>query len=187
MTPGSEFQGVIRDGRIELDDPVHWPDGTRVIVSAARTESARDVELGEVIIAGFGLAGRSVADTVDHLGGRCTIVEKNPDTVETQRSLGRRILHGDISDESVLEAAGIGSADALALTVPDEEAVLRAIEVARRLNPEIYIIARTMYASRGIKAIELGADDVIKSEQTVAQQFREKLVRRLDRRSKATG
>ena len=76
------------------------------------------------------------------------------------------------------------SADALALTVPDEAAVLRSIEIARRLNPDIYIIARTMYASRGQRAIQLGADDVIKSEQTVAQQFHAKLIQKLRRTSR---
>jgi hypothetical protein len=39
----------------------------------------------------------------------------------------------------------------------DEEAVLEATSLARRLRPEIYIIARTNYSSKGMQASQLGA------------------------------
>ena len=172
----NERYGVLRNGRIELEDAVDWPDGTRVQVRADRVpEPHADFGVGRVIIAGFGLAGRCVADFVAAGDIDYVIVERNPVTVETQRALGRTVIAGDVSDEATLEAAGVRSAAVLALTVPEEDAVLRATELARRLNPKLYIIARTTYASCGMKAIQLGADDVIKSEQAVALQFHEKL------------
>ena len=70
-------------------------------------------------------------------------------------------------------------ASILALTIPDEEAVLAATSLARRLRPEIYILARTNYSSKGMQASQLGADDVIKAEQAVALQFYDRLSRRL--------
>jgi CPA2 family monovalent cation:H+ antiporter-2 len=134
---------------------------------------------GHVIIVGFGLAGRCVADLLDSAGLSYTIIEKNPVTVETQRALGRRVLAGSTSDAQTLTEAGLNTASILALTIPDEDAVLEAISLARRLRPEIYIIARTTYSSKGMQASQLGADDVVKAEQAVALQFYDRLSRRL--------
>ena len=130
---------------------------------------------GHIIIIGFGLAGRCVSDLLDGAKVPYTIVERNPVTVETQRALGRNIIEGNALDTQTLIDAGLNTAAILALTIPDEEAVLRATSLARRLRPEIHIIARTNYASKGMRASQLGADEVIKAEQAVALQFYEKV------------
>jgi CPA2 family monovalent cation:H+ antiporter-2 len=136
---------------------------------------------GHVIIVGFGLAGRCVADLLDQANVAYTIVEKNPVTVETQRALGRSIIEGDATETEALMEAGLHTATILALTIPDEDAVLNAISLSRRLQPKIYILARTNYSSKGMKASQLGADEVIKAEQAVALQFYERLSRRIRR------
>jgi Trk K+ transport system NAD-binding subunit len=180
--PGSDkgCYGTYRDGRIELDGDVSWPAGAKVRVHPVEAEdvrvAARD---GRVVVAGFGLAGRGVAELLDKSKIEYTIIERNVDTIATQGRLGRAVVCGDVSDASVLVAAGVPDASVIALTVPDEDAVLKAIAISRRLNPRIYIVARTMYASRGIEARRLGADDVIKSEQAVAIQFFELLRARM--------
>ena len=171
--------GVYHDGRVELDAPVDWPDETRVIVTPVLPPDAAARLDGHVIIVGFGLAGRCVADLLDRSKLSYTIIEKNPVTVETQRALGRDILSGDATSAETLTDAGLNAASILALTIPDEEAVLKATSLARRLNHGIYIIARTNYSSKGMKASQLGADDVIKAEQAVALQFYDRLSRRI--------
>lgn len=174
--------GVYRHGHIDLQAPVDWPEGTRVAVQPIVPGTADSVPplIDSVIIAGFGLAGRCVADLIEAADIPCVIIERNPVTVETQRALGRHVLEGDISDEQTLIRAGVKHADVLALTVPEEPAVLAATQKARQLNPDIYIIARTNYASRGMQAARLGADDVVKSELAVAQQFYAKLKHKLE-------
>jgi len=132
-----------------------------------------------VIIAGFGLAGRYVADLLQGVGIRFTVIERNAVTVATQRALGREIIFGDVTSAETLERAGLHEAGLLALTVPDEDAVLKGIALARRLRPDIYIIARTNYSSKGMRASQLGADDVVKAEQAVALQFYERLSQHL--------
>lgn len=166
-------------GQIELDAQADWPDGARLVVTPVLPLSATGHLEGHVIIVGFGLAGRVVADLLDLAKLSCTILEKNPVTVETQRALGRDIIEGDATDADTLIKAGLNTAAILALTIPDEEAVLNAIALARRLRPKIYIIARTNYSSKGMRASQLGADDVIKAEQAVALQFYDKLSRRI--------
>ena len=174
--------GVFHHGQVELDGPVDWPAGIRVVIQPveAFSEAAAGAG-GPVIIAGFGLGGRYVADLLDHGGIPYVVVEQNPVTVETQACLGRRIVLGDVSKEATLREADVETASTLALTIPDEQAVLKATSLARRLNPGIYIIARTTYTSSGLQASQLGADEVIKAEQAVALQFYERLRRRLSR------
>lgn len=180
MSGDAEHAGIYRHGQVELNASCDWPQGARVLVRLASDSSQTDIlDWGDVIIAGFGLAGRCVADFVQPAARRCVVVERNPVTVATQRALGRNVVEGDISEKAVLLEAGIRDASVLALTIPDEAAVLRATELARSLNSEIYIIVRTTYASCGMKAAQLGADDVVKSEQAVAMQFYEKLRHRL--------
>lgn len=181
LNPDSDHSpgGVYHDQRVELDGPVDWPDDTRVIVTPVLPLGAAAKLDGHVIIVGFGLAGRCVADLLDQSELSYTIIERNPVTVETQRALGRDIIAGDATSAETLADAGLNTASILALTIPDEEAVLKATSLARRLNHSVYIIARTNYSSKGMQASQLGADDVIKAEQAVALQFYDRLSRRI--------
>ena len=176
----SEYLGVYEDGVVRLSANVSWPDGTRVAVRVADVgPTAPGKKLGKVIVAGFGLSGRWIADIFDRHEIEYVVVEKNPETVKAQRKLGRAVIEGDISEEETLRQAGIDKASILALTVPDEQAVLDATRLARSIKPGIYIVARTLYSSSGMRASQLGADEVIKAEQAVARQFYEMLLRKI--------
>ena len=153
------------EGRVKLDGVPDWSEGTRLVVTPVLPLEVEGIANGHVIIVGFGLAGRCVADLLDQSKHSYAIVERNPVTVETQRALGRTIVKGNAASADTLIEAGLNTADILALTIPDEEAVLEATSLARRLRPNIYIIARTNYSSKGMRAAQLGADDVIKAEQ----------------------
>ncbi len=123
------------------------------------------------IIAGYGLVGRAVADELKKMGVRTTIVEMNPSTVTRQAKLGRSIVFGDVSSPEVLETAGIHDADALILTIPDSESVMRACQIARQMHPEIFIVARTNFVSQGIAAAGLGANGVVVEEMATAKEM----------------
>jgi voltage-gated potassium channel Kch len=176
----TEYLGVYQDGAIRLSGAINWPDGTPVTVRVADIDydhAAR--QLGKVIIAGYGLAGRWLADIFDRHGIEYVIVERNAETIDAQRKIGKTMIEGDISEEETLRRAGIEEASILALTVPDEEAVLQATQLARAIKPEIYIVARTLYSSSGMQASQLGADEVIKAEQVIARSFYEMLLRKI--------
>ncbi|MFQ5414761.1 MAG: NAD-binding protein [Phycisphaerae bacterium] len=177
-------RATYRDHQVLLGDPVDWPDGTKLMVVPVLTEADAAVSLdGHVLIAGFGLAGRYVADLLESVNIEYVVIERNPVTVETQRALGRRIVQGDVTESETLAAASLHEAAILALTIPDDEAVLAATTLARRLRPDIYIIARTNYSSKGMRASQLGADDVVKAEHAVALHFYECLSRRIRSRT----
>jgi voltage-gated potassium channel Kch len=122
-----------------------------------------------VIIAGFGIPGRYIAELLDYHGVPYSVIELNPSTIK--RCTHVQMILGDVREESVLRQAGIEHAVLLAITVPVEETVLQAIAVARRVRPGLRIFARMNYTSSGLKAQSLGADQVITSEQLVANEF----------------
>ncbi len=174
------YRGIFRGGLVRLLEDAPWDEGTPVEVNLAEAPNVDVIsQMGLIIVAGFGLAGRWVAEIFDRHGIDYIVVEQNPDTVKRQKLLGKKIILGDISQEPTLISAGIDTADILALTIPDEQAVLKATKVARRLRPGIYIIARTTYSSSGMEAAQLGADAVVKAEQAVANHFYELLLRKL--------
>ncbi len=181
------YRAVYRNHQVVLDESVEWPEGTRLVVAPVLPQcNLAECVAGHVIIVGFGLAGRYVAEICEAAGLSVTVVEKNSVTVETQDALGRKIILGDGTDAESLMDAGLSDAAILALTMPDEDAVLSAVATARRLRPDLYILARTNYSSRGMRASQLGADDVVKAEQAVALQFYRKLNLYLRKQAGAT-
>ena len=123
------------------------------------------------VIAGFGLPGRSVAESLDHHRIPYCVVERNVQTVSRCLRAGIRIIEGDVTDPAVLDRAEIRRATLYAIAIPDEAVTLKAVEVARAINPACRIIARCTYTSTGMKALTAGATDVVIAEKTVAAEF----------------
>jgi CPA2 family monovalent cation:H+ antiporter-2 len=126
---------------------------------------------GHIIIAGYGLPGRAVAEALDVRHLPYCVLELNASTVHRCEKSGVHIVEGDVTDPEVLSRAQIESAAALILAIPDERAALEATRVARQLNPSLKIISRTHYLSAGIEAKSRGADAVVVAEQVVAQEM----------------
>ncbi|RNC82327.1 MAG: hypothetical protein ED559_11255 [Phycisphaera sp.] len=139
-----------------------------VVISHDIQHEVESESVKRVVIAGFGPVGRVVADKLAHAGCQITIVEINPETVRRQSSIGRRVIFGDITNEEVLHSAGVSSANAVLLTMPDDEAVLRATRHIRELNSTAFIAARTHYLSGAFLAKEIGANVVTVEELATA-------------------
>lgn len=178
-----QITGTYSDGVIKLREKPNWPENAPVLVLYSPQYTTllpiNEGKMGHAIIAGYGLAGRFIADVFLRHNVPFVLVEKNSKTVEVQRDLGATIIEGDIRQADILHQAGINEASVLALTIPDEPAVLEATQVARKLNPNIYIVARTQYASVGLQAARMGADEVVQAEYAVAVQFYQSFLRKL--------
>ncbi|MEM6855785.1 MAG: NAD(P)-binding protein [Planctomycetota bacterium] len=124
------------------------------------------------IVVGFGPVGRLVAEGLADAGFAVTVLETNPKTVEQQRKLGRNILLGNACVAEDLIAAGIETAETLVLTMPREEDALTACRVAHGIRPEVFVSARTNFVSKGMLAMQNGADHVVVEEIVTAEAMR---------------
>lgn len=129
-----------------------------------RATTANETLREHVIIAGFGLNGRNLARVLKETGIAYVIIEINPDTFRTACQEGEPMIFGDASSRVILQEAAISKARALVLAISDPAAARRAVDLARRLNPEVFIIVRTRFASEIEELYALGAGDVIPEE-----------------------
>jgi len=148
--------------------PAPWIRGPLIDPPAA---AASDSDQGNahVIVAGYGPMGRRTVERLETAGLPYTVVELNAQTVADQAAQGKPFLFGDIASPAVLESAGVHEASALVLTVPDEEAVLRACTAARHRRPELFIAARMNSAIRSEAASRAGATYVLVDELAAAE------------------
>jgi monovalent cation:H+ antiporter-2, CPA2 family len=147
--------------RIGQDAPVD-PDG-------ARPERGLS---DHIIIAGYGITGKSVARAAEITGIPYMVIELNPDIIRREKSARRPyFIFGDSVQEEVLEYAGIRDARALVVVISDHEAVPRVVHAARTLSPNLYIIARTQHIRHAQYLLDLGADEVVSEEYESAKEI----------------
>ncbi|MBN1843036.1 MAG: cation:proton antiporter [Deltaproteobacteria bacterium] len=117
-----------------------------------------------LIIIGFGVNGRHVAQAARGAGIPYAIIEMNPETVRSEQARGEPIYYGDSTQEAVLQHANIKDARIVVAAINDPAATRRITEVIRRLNPKTHLIVRTRYLQEMKPLYELGADEVIPEE-----------------------
>lgn len=116
-----------------------------------------------LIIVGFGITGKYLAQVAKQSGIMYTILEMNPETVS--RYKGKEpIMHGDASQPSVLTHLQVEKARALAIVISDPAAVRATTVAARKLNTNLHIVARTRFVTEIAPLRRLGANAVISEE-----------------------
>jgi monovalent cation:H+ antiporter-2, CPA2 family len=108
-----------------------------------------------VIVVGYGPIGRDVARVLKHSHIDFLILEQNIDTVSNMEK-DNSILFGDAADAHILKEARIEEASHLLITIPDTEKTVQIIHEARRLNPNLPIVARIQYITEKPLFEELG-------------------------------
>lgn len=116
-----------------------------------------------LIIVGFGISGKHLARVARESGIAYNILEMNPETVTRYRGK-EPIMHGDATQPVILEHLGIAKARVMAIIISDPAAVRAITLEARRMNPNIYIVARTRFVTEVAPLRRLGANSVIAEE-----------------------
>ncbi|MGZ5498074.1 MAG: NAD-binding protein, partial [Candidatus Aminicenantales bacterium] len=119
---------------------------------------------GHLIIAGYGLNGKNLAHVLKEAGIPYVILELNPIAVREAAAEGEPIIYGDVSRRTILEEAGIGRAKGIVFAISDPLMTQRGVKAVKTINPDVFIIVRTRYASEIDLLLGLGADDVIPEE-----------------------
>ncbi len=126
-----------------------------------------------LLIIGYGINGRNLAQAAREFGFAHVVVEMNPQTVRQEVAHDEPLLFGDATNESVLMRAGVTKAKAAAVVIGDAAATRGIVAQLRRLNPKLHIIARTRFISEVQPLYNLGASDVVPEEfETSVEIFR---------------
>jgi CPA2 family monovalent cation:H+ antiporter-2 len=92
------------------------------------------------------------------------VLEFNNETVLKMKKRGEPIFYGDGTSPEILHKLGIEMARLLVVVISDPASTRRIVQIARKLNPRVYIIVRTRYTTEVEDLIKLGANEVIPEE-----------------------
>lgn len=95
-----------------------------------------------VILAGAGRTGREVAAVLQRLDLPFVAIELDQRRLEACSAAGVAVIYGDAAHPVVLEAAGLPLARLLVVTTPAPTVTLEIARGARRLRPDLHIVAR---------------------------------------------
>ena len=117
---------------------------------------------GRIIIAGVGRFGQAVNRMVQMSGFDTVVLDHDLETIKLMRSFGIQGYFGDPTRPSLLKAAGLETADILVVALDDRKATVALVAYARRLRPDLHIVARArdrihVYALRAA-----GANDIVR-------------------------
>src|SRR5947207_15999782 len=88
-----------------------------------------------VIIAGFGIPGRFIAELLDYHQIPYSVIEMNAAIVDRCTTVA--IISGDSREEAILRRAGIENATMLAISFPAEDVVYQMVVVSRGIWSEL--------------------------------------------------
>ena len=130
-----------------------------------RQGRADEVRLSDhAVLVGFGLAGRNVARVLRSLGIPYVVVEANARAVREARAQGEEVIYGDATRSVLLQRVGIARAKLIAVAITDPTATRQVVHLARSLNPEATILARTRYVLDVDRLQVAGANVVVAEE-----------------------
>ncbi|ADK83402.1 sodium/hydrogen exchanger [Desulfarculus baarsii DSM 2075] len=141
--------------------------------------AAHDGHAAQVVVIGYGLAGRNVVRAARLAGLPFLVVEMNPHTVRQQSALGLPIVFGDASNPAVLAHAGLAHAKILVVSMGGSVVARRIVAAAKSINPTLHVIVRTRYESEVEGLRKVGADEVIPEEYETALEIFTRVLRRL--------
>lgn len=116
-----------------------------------------------VIVCGFGRNGQQAAKTLKAHKERFVVIERNEEAMRSHKHEDPSLVYltGDATEDDMLVKAGIGKAQAILVTLPEDADNVFIVLSARSLNPNIHIISRASSQSATAKLYKAGADNVI--------------------------
>ncbi|SIS68811.1 cation:proton antiporter domain-containing protein [Phaeovulum vinaykumarii] len=115
-----------------------------------------------VIIAGMGRFGQAVNRMVTVSGFRTTVLDHDLKAVQQMRRFGFKAYFGDPTRPELLASAGIETARVLVVCLGDAEAATKLVAYARRIRPDLYIVARARDRVHVFELYRAGADDIVR-------------------------
>lgn len=119
-------------------------------------------EEGPVIIAGIGRFGQIVNRLVRSAGHHTIVLDHDIKTIQLMRRFGVKGFFGDPTRPELLHAAGIETARVLVVALDDPKATTKLVAYARRVRPDLHIVARARDRTHVYALYQAGANDIVR-------------------------
>lgn len=119
-------------------------------------------ETAPIIIAGVGRFGQTINRIISMNGLKATVLDHNIDTILAQRKFGMKGFYGDPTRPELMQAAGLMKAEILVVAVDDQDAAVKLTKHARRVRPDIHIIARAYDRAHVYRLYQAGASQIVR-------------------------
>lgn len=144
--------------RQQKTDPVEAP---------ADTGDLRD----HVVLIGYGRVGKLIARDLKARGRNFILIEDQADTAKEAKEAGLNVVRGNAIDPEALTAAGIERAAKLLIAIPEGFEGGAVVEAARKLHPDIAIVARAHSDAEVAHLEAAGAGEVVMGEREIASRM----------------
>lgn len=150
---------------------VFWTIGNAIEVAASekmqylfwRRKMEKTVKSIEdhYIICGYGRMGQAIAGEFRARNVPYVVIESNPEQLPRLFAQKVMFIEGDATDENVLIAAGVERAKGLIAVAPSDADNTFIVLTARGINPNLFIVARSIKMEDEAKLRRAGADKVM--------------------------
>jgi CPA2 family monovalent cation:H+ antiporter-2 len=138
-----------------------------------------DVPEGHTIIVGYGRVGSVIGAELTRQERPFIIIEYDRVAADKLRQEGLSVVYGNAAAAAVLEAAHIATASLLVITAPDGFAAGHILSQARKIRPDIKVIARSHSTEQLAFLKRQGADLAVMGEHELAVVMAEYSLREL--------
>jgi voltage-gated potassium channel len=128
------------------------------------------------VVCGYGTTGKYVVNFLKKIGIRYVIIEKDPIKVRSLLDIDEKVVEGDSSKKEILEEAGIKKARFLICCLNDDSSTLFTVVMARALNKNLYISAKTKDEKFKEVLTNAGANFVTKPETNGGRELAKKVI-----------
>jgi len=137
-------------------------------LAEAAAAAAMEASRAHIVLIGYGRVGRMIAKGMREQGQALIVVEDQADIAEQAAKDGMEVVLGNATDARVLGEAGLASAAKLLIAIPEGFEGGAIAERARKMRPDIQIIARA-HSDAEVEHLEkLGAGHVVMGERETA-------------------
>ena len=113
---------------------------------APQMDEISEQQDASVLICGFGRYGQIIGRVLRAQSLRPTVLDHDPDTIESLRQFGFPVFYGDATRLDLLRTAGAATAKAVVVAVDDVEQSLAIVDLVRENFPQARIVARARNA-----------------------------------------
>lgn len=133
----------------------------RLLLGRKKVEKQINHLQNHYIICGYGRIGRLICREFMAKPIPFLVVEEDRELCNQIEDAGILTIHGDATEDEVLQRAGVERAKGLITAVTSDSANVFITLTARGLNPALYILARASDENSELKLKRAGADKVI--------------------------